>query len=533
VYRALLLAAVPLVRMNSYSRRLRLLASFASLLIACFEIKGSHGFEHGRTCLNSPAQLATNPEHRKPHERRKRQTKLGATEYPNGSGERERRTSSLMSPLTSAPSESDRLPRRAFSLVMERARNYREEWGVSMDSLTRDFPDTIESVVHQTFDAIAGTLYAKNMLDPNIVQNAASTGIFGYRPTRSNRDAGRMGVELDGAQTLFPKSSKVTPEQANRHLSFLLAAKLSRNSNWEPYETIEGQFGEGVLPIKAESTTTTTTPTYRPIALYFNTLQQALVASQELKLLKRAELTEREALGLTKSSSRPPSTSFDMISIQFLGEKLPAEMRLDRADRRRYRGLSNGYVNATRGLIMIVGPSDYNSEFRPPGPVIDAVGTFQGLVAQASIEELPTVVVSPRFLSNDSPYARGSWDQSGFQRSATYGGIEPPKGPTPWVMRDFTPPIYCWVNNAGSLAQPRNGPGVDPEEIGCYFSRIALTQSVMDKGHAWHIFAAKECSDGIRKLPTTYQHIASTRSASGRPTRDVIRTILNEVGSTL
>jgi hypothetical protein len=87
-------------------------------------------------------------------------------------------------------------------------------------------------------------------------------------------------------------------------------------------------------------------------------------------------------------------------------------------------------------------------------------------------------------------------------------------------------------------------------------SRVALMQTVMGKGHGkrwfqnvrniskfasclvfltrtfrsgWHMFAAMECSDGKKKLPTSYRYLASTRSASGRPTRDLIQRILDDL----
>jgi hypothetical protein len=249
--------------------------------------------------------------------------------------------------------------------------------------------------------------------------------------------------------------------------------------------------------------------TDRPVVVCFNTIKQALVACQELKKLKEEDL----------------SPAYDNIKIQCLADGIPREMRIDRNQRRRYRGLSDGYVSVARGLFMIVQPTDYNAEYLPPGPAVGAVNNFQQIVAQASIEELPTIALSPRFLSNDSPFG-GGWDQSGYQKSAIYGGIEPPKGPTPWIMRDFTPPVYCWIGNAFTLGQP---PRMDQEQSQCHLSRVLLTQSVMDEGHSWHIFAAKECAHDRRKAPTSFVYLASTRSASGRPNRDLIGKILDGI----
>ena len=414
-------------------------------------------------------------------------------------------------PLESSLPDDDRMPRRRFSSFVERS-DFHGDWGVSK-TCTREFPQTIESVADQAFDAVAGTLYSRNALDPNIAKNAASKSELGYRPIRSERDAGRMGIEIDGVEHLYRNFRNVSPERAIRHVSLILAAKLSLGESWESYEMERdnGKFPEN-----------------RPVALYFNTVKQALAASQELQLLKRAELEDRE---IRNDKNLNVTTSYDMISIQCLGSDIPASMCLDRSHRRRYRGLTEGYVNATRGMIIIVQPTDYNSEYRPPGPAIGMIGEFQKLVARASVEELPSIAISPRFLSARSPWD-GGVDQSGFQQSATYGGAEPPKGPTPWIMRDFVPPIYCWVGNAVRLTGPRqlrNSADNTDGGWGCYFSRVGLTQSVMDRGHPWHIYAAKECSNGKERLPTGYEYLASTRSASGRPTRDVIRRLMNEV----
>ena len=172
---------------------------------------------------------------------------------------------------------------------------------------------------------------------------------------------------------------------------------------------------------------------------------------------------------------------------------------------------------------MIVQPTDYNDEYPPPGPAVGALNDFQRIVAQAAIEELPIIALSPRFLSNDSP--SGGWDQSGYQQSATYGGIEPPKGPTPWIMRDFSPPVFCWVGNAMSVER---SPGQNQNNNLCLISRLALTQSVMDEGHKWRVYAAKDCFCGHEREPTEYIYLASTRSAAGRPTIDLLGNILRD-----
>jgi hypothetical protein len=288
----------------------------------------------------------------------------------------------------------------------------------------------------------------------------------------------------------------------------MLAAKLSVNSSWKAYE----DDNDVARNSKA--------PPHRPVAVYFTTIKQALMASQELKLLR-----------LDESNTTTKKTAYNNVQIRCLGDDIPKSMCLDPSERRRYRGLSDGHINATQGVIVISTPTDYNSEYRPPGPVIGTVAAFQRLVAQASIQELPTIAVSPRFLSNDTPFY--GQDQSGFQQSSAYGGIEPPKGPTPWVMRDFTPPLYCWVGNALSFPVPRHRESEYHDEVTCSLSRVALTQSIMDDDHAWHLFSATECYHGSERLPTSYEYLASTRSANGRPTKDLIKKILNGVETIL
>lgn len=391
-----------------------------------------------------------------------------------------------------------------------RSSDYREEWGVTFEESVPDFPNTVELVVDGAFHAIAGTIYNQQKMDPNVASNARSTNIFTRRPVRNPADTGRIGVEMDGTEFLFPEESSsssssrsssrrnyLSSGRAIRRVALMLAGKLSSKDSWEEYENDTEQVSSS--------------DDDRPVLVCFNTIKQALAASQELKILE--------------AEKQVPAAVYDNIRIQCLSDGIPLDMKLNRTQRRRYRGLSDGYVNVDRGLIIIVQPTDFNAEYSPPGPSVGAVSNFQKVVAQATIEELPVVALSPRFLSNDIPF--GGWDQSGYQKSAIYGGIEPPKGPTPWIMRDFFPPVYCWIGNAFTLRKPPRMN--DPEVERCHLSRVVVTQSIMDEGHSWHIFAAKDCSHGHRKTPTSFLYLVSTRSASGRPTRELISKILEEI----
>lgn len=398
-------------------------------------------------------------------------------------------------PWLESPVDDERWPsRRSYSQPPDKV--YFNDWGVERyDHPEPQFPDTLTSLTDAAWEAVAGTLYRKQRLDPNVASNAMSSSIYGYRPIRGERDVGRIGLEIDGAEFLFPKESSGS---AIRRVALQLGAKLSQGS-WEGFEEV----GQGS----------------RPVALYFNTIKQSLIASRELLVLKRSALEE------TGSSSR-----YDNITILCLhqDDEIPEHMR---RSKRSYGGLGKGAVDPTKGIILVVQPTDYNNEFRPPGPAIGAIGALQQLVARAAVQGLPAVIISPRFLA-DGYHNRG-WDQSGYQRSAIYGGEEPPKGPTPWVLRDFTPPVFAWIGCALPLSPLRrsvhSSHGVHNADDQGYtprHSRVALTQSVMQEEHAWHMFAVKELD--AKGKSNEYQYLASTKTSSGRPPKDIIRHIFNE-----
>jgi len=350
--------------------------------------------------------------------------------------------------------------------------NYFNNWGIEHHEIDSPiFPTTVEAVATEAWRAIAGTLCRKQRMDPNESSNAMSGSIHGYRPVRRDQDVGRMGIEVDGAQHLYPANS-VTDNDAVRRVALKLASKLSQGP-WQGFESNK------------------TKAFCRPVAVYFNTIRQSLVASQELNLLKRGSMLGSKT-----------DDSFDHIIINTLGQDkvIPPHMQSSLSGIK--RGLDRGKVDPTRGMIIIVQPTDYNDEFRPPGPAVDALNDLQQLTARATAENLAVVIISPRFLVMD----HGHWDQSGYQQSSTYGGSEPAKGPTPWVMRDFTPPVYCWVGNGLNLPGTKN--------------RMGLTQSVMYEGHSWHVFAGEQDQQ--------YRYLASTKTSAGRPTSQIMKLIFEE-----
>lgn len=413
--------------------------------------------------------------------------------------ERERH---LLPSWLETPVDSERRPHRRVSsrASLRPDRIYLNDWSVERyEHPIPSFPDTVDALTDAAWEAVAGTLYGKQRLDPNVASNAMSSSIYGYRPVRQERDVGRIGLEIDGAEYLYRAASSGT---AIRRIALELGAKLSAGP-WTGFEQD--------VP-----------PTSRPVSIYFNTIKQSLIASQELLLLKRENMEE------TGSSKR-----YDNITILCLHQDNEIPEHMHRTKRAR-GALIKGSIKPTRGIILVVQPTDYNEEFRPPGPSIDAICSLQTLVAKASVQELPTVIISPRFLAHER-HGHGGWDQSGYQRSSAFGGSEPPKGPTPWLMRDFTPPVFSWIGSCLSLSphQSHHVDHIDDRGKAFHYSRVVCTQSVMHEGHPFHIFAVKEYDmqhhgSNADDDHTTYQYLASTKTSSGRPPREVLQHIYNE-----
>jgi hypothetical protein len=379
--------------------------------------------------------------------------------------------------------------RRLFGTTIEAETPYygAAEWGIVHYNEKPRFPDDADTVSLAAWEAIVASLPGRQRMDPNQVRNARSKSSYDYRPVRRDHDRGRIGIEIAGAKHLFP-TPMVSDANAIRVLSLMIANRLSKGP-WEDYEVATESFS-------------------RPVVIYFNTIRQSLVASQELSLLKQ--------------KSYHSKGSFDNIFIRTLGQDKDIPQNMRRKERFA-KGLTKGVVNPEQGIILVVQPTDFNDEFRPPGPSIDSVSHLQQLAARASVENLPIVVISPRFLVHQ-PHFTNNWDQSGFQQSSVFGGIEPARGPTPWILRDFSPPAFVWIGSAISLHNP--SPAKDSERSTQAYSRITMMQSVMNDCHAWHIYGAKE-----QNGKTYYQYLASTSTSAGRPTTDIIKTIFNEWSS--
>ena len=276
------------------------------------------------------------------------------------------------------------------------------EWGLMHDESTKRCPVTPVQVVNDVFDAIAGTLYDKQKPDPSIASNAMSTSLFTYRPTRASSEEGRIGIEIDGAEFMFPY--KISADKAQRIFSLILAAKLSHDVSW-------GQFENDTYP--ADS--------FRPVVLSFNTIEEALLARQEMMILQSKCRTEEE------------QKAFENIIVQTLSDGLPQIL-----NKPKKRGKLNLSADPKKGLLLIVQPTDYNHNFDPARPSLNALEDFQKSVTSAVIQNTPVVVLSPRFSSYAETEAPDNdIYQNNFQQASYYGGREPPRGPALSILRDL------------------------------------------------------------------------------------------------
>jgi hypothetical protein len=338
----------------------------------------------------------------------------------------------------------------------------------------------------------------------------------------------------------------------------------------------------------------------RPVALYFNTMEETLTALRLLNEMKRQHNS--------KSQSQQPQhhPHLDHIRIGCLGQDgIPQEMvhRPDDSEKgegtestfQRRQPLREGCVDPTKGLIVVVQPTERNKF--PPVPRISntraqsspttmemgerqrqaankisrpigrprqgedrhlrhpsSLESLQVLASQASMCQIPVVIVTPR-LSYDRGVASSVGGLVSHPSHHPYGGMEPPR-PTPWLLADFTPPVYVWVGNAATHMQqqqlyPSNGSTqhfqkTQHQHHG-YNTRIALTHSVMDERHPWHVFTVdmqtetsnKSSSNALpvavaRQSSTSSSalfastYVASTASEAGRPTRDILQALVSE-----
>jgi len=301
-----------------------------------------------------------------------------------------------------------------------------DEWGIKQyqANYRKGCPTEPVQVVNDAFDAIAGTLYNKQKLDPVVASNARSNSFYNHRPIRSSSDSGRIGIEIDGADFF-----------SLRHFSLLLAAKLSNFDSWRKFEKEEYDNDNGTDDINNNSSFSSN----RPVVLSFNTIKEALLASREMQILQ------------INCRNKRKREAFNHIVIQTLHDGIPKELK----QKRKYSN-NNDYlvVDATKGLLVVVQPTDFNQEFNPPAPSINTIDDFQKTTACALLQQIPVVVLSPRFLSYDGSESHESktkknddydtinnqihHNQNGFfQQANLYGGKEPPRGSALFILRDL------------------------------------------------------------------------------------------------
>lgn len=327
-----------------------------------------------------------------------------------------------------------------------------EKWGVETianPSLRPKCPDTIELVAESAFHAITSTLNCKNRLDPNIIDNLRAVSVTDKRPIAfaywpEGRDVGRLGIEIDGLRYLktfekrnrsddvrmkytgdtdrqtirnsniSPLYRKINQHEVNmegralRRFSIMLASRLSAF----PWDVEDYNFEERIVTMSKNK---------RPIAIFFNTIRQALLASKELQLLLQRDDFHEDKRNI-----------YESIRILTLGQdEIPIDMT--EASKVEYKGgekrkkcgtsreLCAGTVTPEYGVILVIQPSDFNRESDPPSPSEGTIQKLQRLLARGSISQLPVVLVSPRLTEQID---RKGIDQSGYQQSSTYGGIE-------------------------------------------------------------------------------------------------------------
>jgi len=480
--------------------------------------------------------------------------------------------------------EDENIKEQIVDPIRRRRKKNLDYWGVE-HLASPGFPSTFGEVADEVFRAISGTICGLQRPDPNVASNAMHQSVLDYRPTQphwasrrrwANGDDGddftvkqlikkgedapaRMGIEIDGAAYLSDQSND--EGRAMRIISLQIAQRLC-SYPWDGGE-------KSVRP--------------RSVAVYFNSLKQSLLASRELSDWK------------SKIKKSFDHDYLDHIKILCIGQdSLPSNMVKEKKKRNQQTRKTQSTDTIPENIILIVKPTDYDTDSLIPvhgdphssaaidhRPTIQAnvVDKLQTLLFQASASSVPAVVLSPR-LSELPPlqamsetYKRtgpSGFEQSGFQKSATYGGIEPPVGPTSWLLRDFVPPIYVWAGCANFIKQRKhsrqsiaasfrqqqcdmpmeedgsdvNGPS--DEQTYSYYSRVALTQSAMETGHSWHMFAVQEKlkpphlyssssakqshahRGGQLERDVSYHYIGSTNASRGRPSRRIMNDVFEE-----
>lgn len=351
------------------------------------------------------------------------------------------------------------------------------DWGIHhLDHETLSFPCTLSALLCDIKNAIYRKLEVKQQRDlPSVVR--ASVGKNGLaRPADGKSfDACRIGIELDGLSYLFQQP--LSEAHALRSVALQLAGQIS--SEWKTHAVV-----------------------------YFNTFQQSLMACRELQFLRR--------VGLESARNISSRDKYNNMTVLTLGtDGFPHTMMPK--ERVSYLARANGTIDLSRGFVLVVQPTDLNAEDQPPSLSIGSVMALQRLAGQASLAGIPIIVLSPRFLSIQPSSQSSVWGTRGYHRSSIYGGFEPPRGPMPWIMRDFTPPIYSLSSKAMTIPATSYDTKATSSSV---YSHMALMQSIIDEGNAWHVFAKRR--EATLGSDDNFDYLASTCTCTGRPTLQVL-----------
>ena len=341
-----------------------------------------------------------------------------------------------------------------------------DEWSFEQLADHRDFPCSYGAIVEEAVEAFGATLVGSQRPSPNVVGNALSRNVLQYRPAHRTRPETneRVGIEIDGLCNL--DGSSRTEDSAMRLFSILLARELSKNS-----------FDSNCR-----------------VAMFFSSLEESLLAVKDLNKI---------------------DVSASNISIQCITQgSLPPSM-MKGSERKRNRSREIDMSN----IVIIVKPSDIAMRRLQPG----MSDKLQKILFQASASSVPTVVLSPRLseLSSHERFGMNGLEQSGFQSSSSYGGLEPPQQ-TLWLLRDLIPPIYTWaITEVGRSSDGRDR-----------LASVAMRQTAMERGHRYDMFVMERIGRGVRRDGggrgrVDYNYAGSTSSFKGRPTISVMEAVLH------
>lgn len=134
-----------------------------------------------------------------------------------------------------------------------------------------------------------------------------------------------------------------------------------------------------------------------------------------------------------------------------------------------------------------------------------------------------------------------------------------PVGPTSWLLRDLMPPVYVWIGCSLDIAGANNvrkrkllskpslrsiaesyrnqqrietgedhhASSVDDATEYSFYSRLAMTQTSMETGHSWNIFAVKENASN-EDWHSSHQFIGSSIASRGRPNSGIMKDVFAE-----